>query len=56
MQKLSKTLNHIGKQKKKELQSSAKDDTLVKEYESIESMPLIMITALWGHTWVQVQE
>ena len=34
---------------KKELQSSAKDDTLVKEKESIESMPLIVTKALWGH-------
>ena len=34
---------------KKELQSSAKDDTLVKENESIESTPLIVTKALWGH-------
>ena len=34
---------------KKELQSSAKDDTLVKEKESIESMPLIVTKALWEH-------
>ena len=34
---------------KKKLQSSAKDDTLVKENESIESMPLIVTKALWGH-------
>ena len=33
---------------KKELQSSAKDDTLVKEKESIESIPLIVRKALWG--------
>ena len=32
---------------KKELQSSAKDDTLVKQKESIESMPLIVTKALW---------
>ena len=34
---------------KKELQKSAKDDTLVKEKESIESMLLIVTKALWGH-------
>ena len=34
---------------KKKLQRSAKDDTLVKENESIESMPLIVTKALWGH-------
>ena len=34
---------------KKNLQSSAKDDTLVKENESIESMPLIVTKALWGY-------
>ena len=34
---------------KKELQSSAKDDTLVKENGSIEGMPLIVTKALWGH-------
>ena len=32
---------------KKELQSSAKDDSLVKEKESIESMPLILTKASW---------
>ena len=31
---------------KKELQCSAKDDSLVKEKESIESMPLILTKAL----------
>ena len=34
---------------KKTLQSSTKDDTLVKENKSIESMPLIVTKALWGH-------
>ena len=35
------------REKKKELQCSAKDDSLVQEKESIESMPLILTKALW---------
>ena len=48
MWKLLKSLNQIGKEKQ-ELQSSAKDHTQVKVNESIESTPLIVIKALWGH-------
>ena len=44
-----KKLKSDWEREKKELQSSPKDDTLVKENESTESMPLIVTKALWGH-------
>ena len=48
MWKLLKSLNQIGKEKQ-ELQSSGKDHTQFKVNESIESTPLIVTKALWGH-------